>query len=111
MMQKTRFPGVFRLPDGRYLLDATGRCPKTGRRKRKRLIVEAHNAAAANARREELRKAIERVAAALVQVRLGDAAISWLRSKAPALKSVRGTLAKYINCVRSASEGCVTDEF
>jgi dihydroxy-acid dehydratase len=29
---------------------------------------------------------------------------------APALEATRGTLAKYIRCVRSASEGCVTDE-
>jgi dihydroxy-acid dehydratase len=29
---------------------------------------------------------------------------------APQLKATRGTLAKYIRCVRSASEGCVTDE-
>jgi dihydroxy-acid dehydratase len=26
------------------------------------------------------------------------------------LKATRGTLAKYIRCVKSASEGCVTDE-
>jgi dihydroxy-acid dehydratase len=30
--------------------------------------------------------------------------------KAPALKATRGTLAKYIRLVKSASEGCVTDE-
>jgi dihydroxy-acid dehydratase len=29
---------------------------------------------------------------------------------APPLKATRGTLAKYIRCVKSASEGCVTDE-
>lgn len=29
---------------------------------------------------------------------------------APPLKATRGTLYKYIKCVRSASEGCVTDE-
>jgi dihydroxy-acid dehydratase len=29
---------------------------------------------------------------------------------APPLEATRGTLAKYIRCVRSASEGCVTDE-
>ena len=29
---------------------------------------------------------------------------------APALKARRGTLYKYIQCVKSASEGCVTDE-
>ncbi len=31
--------------------------------------------------------------------------------KSPPLKASRGTLAKYIHCVKSASEGCVTDEF
>jgi dihydroxy-acid dehydratase len=30
--------------------------------------------------------------------------------KAPPLKATRGTLAKYIRLVKSASEGCVTDE-
>ncbi len=32
------------------------------------------------------------------------------RFQAPPLKATRGTLAKYIRCVRPASEGCVTDE-
>jgi dihydroxy-acid dehydratase len=30
--------------------------------------------------------------------------------KAPAFKATRGTLYKYIKAVKSASEGCVTDE-
>lgn len=30
---------------------------------------------------------------------------------APALKASKGTLFKYIQCVKSASEGCVTDEY
>ena len=29
---------------------------------------------------------------------------------APPLKANRGTLYKYIKCVKTASEGCVTDE-
>lgn len=29
--------------------------------------------------------------------------------KAPALKATSGTLYKYIKCVQSASEGCITD--
>ena len=29
---------------------------------------------------------------------------------APPLKATRGTLYKYIKCVKTASEGCVTDE-
>lgn len=33
-----------------------------------------------------------------------------LRWQAPPLKATRGTLYKYIKAVKSASEGCVTDE-
>ena len=32
------------------------------------------------------------------------------RFRPPPLRATRGTLAKYIRCVRPASEGCVTDE-
>ncbi len=32
------------------------------------------------------------------------------RGNAPPLKATRGTLYKYIKCVKTASEGCVTDE-
>jgi dihydroxy-acid dehydratase len=47
-----------------------------------------------------------------IDVKLTDSEISermksW---KAPAFKATRGTLAKYIRLVKSASDGCVTDE-
>ena len=38
---------------------------------------------------------------------LATRAANW---EAPAYKVNRGTLYKYIKCVKSASEGCVTDE-
>jgi dihydroxy-acid dehydratase len=40
----------------------------------------------------------------------GDLARRRAEWKAPPLKATRGTLAKYIRLVKSASEGCVTDE-
>ncbi|MDB4634692.1 dihydroxy-acid dehydratase, partial [Rubripirellula sp.] len=38
---------------------------------------------------------------------LAERAAAWT---APPLKATRGTLFKYIKCVKTASEGCVTDE-
>ena len=48
----------------------------------------------------------------LITIDVSDAEIaarkkSW---KAPPFKATRGTLYKYIKSVKSASEGCVTDE-
>ena len=45
-----------------------------------------------------------------VEIDAGELAARRAAWKAPAYKSTRGTLYKYIKCVRSASEGCVTDE-
>jgi dihydroxy-acid dehydratase len=47
-----------------------------------------------------------------IDVALSDAELARRRSawKAPAYKFTRGTLYKYIKNVKSASEGCVTDE-
>jgi dihydroxy-acid dehydratase len=47
-----------------------------------------------------------------IDLEVDEAEISKRRSawKKPAYKSVRGTLFKYIKCVKNASEGCVTDE-
>jgi dihydroxy-acid dehydratase len=47
-----------------------------------------------------------------LDVDLADAELQQRRKdwRAPALKATRGTLYKYIKCVKSASEGCVTDE-
>ncbi len=45
-------------------------------------------------------------------VEVSDAELAARRARwqAPALKATRGTLYKYIKNVKSASEGCVTDE-
>jgi dihydroxy-acid dehydratase len=47
-----------------------------------------------------------------LDVDLAPAALRARRAewKAPPLKATTGVLAKYIRSVRSASEGCVTDE-
>jgi dihydroxy-acid dehydratase len=47
-----------------------------------------------------------------LDVALSDAELSKRKAawKAPAFKATRGTLYKYIKTVKSASEGCVTDE-
>ncbi len=47
-----------------------------------------------------------------LEVALSDQELAERRKawKAPALKATRGVLAKYIRLVKSASEGCVTDE-
>lgn len=48
----------------------------------------------------------------IIDLEVGEEELKKRRAewRAPALKATRGTLAKYIRLVRSASEGCVTDE-
>ena len=46
----------------------------------------------------------------MVELDAGELAARRAAWKAPPYKSTRGTLYKYIKNVRSASEGCVTDE-
>jgi len=48
----------------------------------------------------------------LIDIEVSDAEMQARRAewKQPPFKAERGTLAKYIRLVRSASEGCVTDE-
>jgi dihydroxy-acid dehydratase len=47
-----------------------------------------------------------------IDVRLSDEELGSRKAAwhAPPLKATRGTLYKYIKCVKSASDGCVTDE-
>jgi dihydroxy-acid dehydratase len=47
----------------------------------------------------------------LLELGVSDAVLSQRREQwvAPPLKAKRGTLYKYIQCVRPASQGCVTD--
>ena len=53
-----------------------------------------------------------RLCAAMGQPELGDDELAARRAawQAPPLKATRGTLHRYIRTVKSASEGCVTDE-
>jgi dihydroxy-acid dehydratase len=48
----------------------------------------------------------------VIDVEVSDAELQQRRAAwtQPPLKAQRGTLAKYIRLVKSASEGCVTDE-
>jgi dihydroxy-acid dehydratase len=50
---------------------------------------------------------LNRIDVALASTELDRRRSVW---KAPALKATRGTLYKYIQLVKSASDGCVTDE-
>ena len=47
-MQKTEYPGVKRLKDGKFRVEVNARCPKTGKRIRKRTTMHFRNAKAAN---------------------------------------------------------------
>jgi dihydroxy-acid dehydratase len=48
----------------------------------------------------------------VIELEVGEAELAERRAAwtAPPFRATRGTLAKYIRCVRTASEGCVTDE-
>ncbi len=87
-MKKTKYPGVQRLHDGRYLLRVTGVSPKTGKKRNLKRTITASSAAEASRLRESLRAELLRGVADDKQQRLrvADAAISWLRMKIPSLK-------------------------
>ena len=83
-----RYPGVSRLPDGRYLLRVKARDPKTGKMSDIRAKVRAASPADAFAKREELRREAERAGEGeAARVRLRACASSWLRSKLPAVRA------------------------
>ena len=87
-MMKTKHPGVYRLSNGRYRLDVTGRCPKTGKRKRRRKDVDARSAGQAALMRAELRVEIEQGGVSEVErERLRAVATSWLTGKLAELKA------------------------
>jgi len=82
--EEDEVPRGLPLSAGRYRLDATGWCPKTGKRKRKRRDVEAATAADAARMRADLRVAIERGGdAPASRERLRDVAHSWLAGSSP----------------------------
>lgn len=82
-----RYPGVRRLPDGRYLLRVKARDPKTGKMIDIRAKVRAASPADAFAQREELRREAEQSAGEVTRERLRACASSWLASKLPAVRA------------------------
>lgn len=98
-MERTKYPGVQRLREGRYRVRVKALDPKTGRTKDVIRIVEAKSTAEASAMRDDLRRAIETEANGVrARVRLADAATSWMRTKMPALRvSTRRTYADVID--------------
>lgn len=90
--KQTRYPGVTRLPDGRFLLRAKVENPKTGRMQERERIVECATAAEAARLRDELRDPVG-VADARRRVRLSDFSISWLSGKRKEIKAA--TLDRY----------------
>jgi integrase len=88
----TRYPGVTRLPDGRFLLRAKVENPKTGRTQERERIVECATAAEAVRLRDELRDPAGGVDSRK-RVRLSDFSISWLSGKRKEIKAA--TLDRY----------------
>lgn len=85
-MQRTRYPGVHRLPDGRFRVRIKARDPKTGKEKETKKVLAAATAAEAARMKEELRAEIELGTAPAQRVRLATYARSWLHGKLPTLK-------------------------
>ncbi len=83
--KQTRYPGVTRLPDGRFLLRVKVENPKTGRMQERERIVECATPAEAARLRDELRDPAS-VADARKRVRLNDFSISWLNGKRKEIK-------------------------
>lgn len=95
-----RYPGVKRLRSGKYLVRATGTCPKTGKRKDTEKVVEAKNMAAAFQVREEIRIELQSGPGARPsRLRLAEYAESWITSKLRELKpSTRRHYASVLDC-------------
>jgi integrase len=82
-----RYPGVKRLKSGKYLVRATGTCPKTGKRKDTQKVIEAKSMAAAFQVREEMRIQLQSVSEVRPsRLRLGEYAESWMTSRLRELK-------------------------
>ena len=86
-MSKSRYPGIMTMSDGRKRIRLRAVDPRTGRMKEVDRVIEGSVEAAA-ALRAELRSRIKDDSNGAVQVpRLGDYAISWLRSRVVGLKA------------------------
>jgi hypothetical protein len=109
MGQKTRFPGVQSLGNGKYLVRFKAISVKTGQKSEHKHIVEAPNAAEAASRRRALQAELGREEATAERVRLSTFIDTWLISKKPELapstldRYVR-TLATHVLCKSAEGE-------
>lgn len=86
-MVKTRYPGVLRTPEGRFRIRVKVRNPKTGKMMEIDRLVEARDAGAAAALRQQLREEVlNGTQNRAERTRLGDYARSWLLAREPGLK-------------------------
>lgn len=92
----TRFPGVFRLSDGRYQLRWKVTCLKTGRELERAPIVEAKSAADAAQMRSDLQAATTGEPLAK-RMKVGEYSTSWLTGKRKTLKP--STLDRYARTI------------
>ena len=87
-MKKTKHPGVSRLPDGRYVVRVKTKDPRTGRAREAKHIIQAHSAANAAQRREELRQELAcNEAEVQGPLNLGTYGVAWMNSKLNELAS------------------------
>ena len=96
-MQRTRYPGVHKLPDGRFRVRIKARDPKTGKEREVKKVLAVATAAEASRAKEELREELESGTAPVQRIRLGTYARSWLSGKLPTLKP--STSAKYASAL------------
>lgn len=93
-MSRPKYPGIRRLPDGRYHIRVKARCPKTGRVINHKATIEATSLADANRTREAMRREIEEGATAKKRrMTVEAAAKSWLASRLPEIRE--STASKY----------------
>lgn len=93
-MSRPKYPGVKRLPDGRYHIRVKARCPKTGRVINHKATIEATSLADANRAREAMRRDIEEGATAKKERQTVEAAAkSWLKARLPEIRE--STASKY----------------
>lgn len=86
-MEETQYPGVVRLPDGRYRLDVWGKDPRTDKYRRKRKTVYATSPVEAFEMRERLRASIELpYPEGPGRIRLSEYAARWAEARAASLK-------------------------
>jgi len=98
-LEKTmsRYPGVIKLPDGRFRIRIKARNPKTGRVKELKRVIAVKTVADAVKERSELREQYEAIKAPVRRLRMKEYAESWLASKGGTLKL--STLDRYATAI------------